>query len=97
LSPKLYSAEEKQIARDILSYLKKHPEAKDTLDGITQWWLLEEWNHRMRLRVQNAVSFLLSKDLIFETQRQGSPPYYQLNRQKRAEIAKILKEFLRNS
>jgi hypothetical protein len=31
----------RRIAREILAYLAKHPEAKDTPGGIRQWWLDE--------------------------------------------------------
>ena len=27
------------VAKKILEYLRHHPEAKDTLDGVAQWWL----------------------------------------------------------
>jgi hypothetical protein len=28
-----------EIAREILAYLLDHPDAQDTLDGISQWWV----------------------------------------------------------
>jgi len=31
----------RRIAREILAYLAKHPEAKDTPAGIRHWWLDE--------------------------------------------------------
>lgn len=30
------------IARELLRYLVCHPDAKDTLDGIVQWWLRQQ-------------------------------------------------------
>jgi hypothetical protein len=30
---------QEEISRKILDYLKKHPNAGDTLEGITMWWL----------------------------------------------------------
>jgi|WetSurMetagenome_2_1015567.scaffolds.fasta_scaffold227570_1 hypothetical protein len=32
----------KQAAIQILLYLQKHPEAKDTAEGIAQWWIRED-------------------------------------------------------
>jgi len=83
--------EEIEIARAILRYLQGHPEAKDTLEGIAQWWLLREWNERRVAEVERAVSFLVSEELVLQTSRTGLPPYYQLNDEKGREISDILK------
>jgi len=83
--------EEIEIARAILRYLQGHPEAKDTLEGIAQWWLLREWTERRVAEVERAVSFLVSEELVLQTSRTGLPPYYQLNDEKGREISDILK------
>jgi len=85
------TAEARSIAREILCYLEKHPEAKDTVEGIAQWWLRREDSERSRRDVERAVALLCSQGLILETRRQGVPPYYQRNLQQRTAIAKILK------
>lgn len=77
------------IAREILRYLQKQPESKDTLDGIAQWWLPQE-NTQQRVEVERAVALLLSQDLVIETRRIGIEPYYQLNDQKHKEITEFL-------
>lgn len=78
------------IAREILRYLECHPEAKDTIDGIVQWWLRQQGRARWRRDVKRAVAVLCSHDLILETRRPGVPPYYQLNPQQGEAITKIL-------
>jgi hypothetical protein len=35
-----------ELEGELLAYLREHPEAGDTADGITQWWI-----HRQRLAV----------------------------------------------
>jgi ADP-ribosylglycohydrolase len=86
-----FATDDTEIARAILRYLKEHPEAKDTLDGIAQWWLVREWTERRRMEIEGAVALLLSEQLILQTSRTGLPPYYQLNEAKAPEISRILK------
>jgi hypothetical protein len=69
--------DERVIARAILRYLATHPEAKDTMDGIAEWWL--ERTPSERRAVERAVALLLSHGAILETRRRGLPPYYQAN------------------
>jgi hypothetical protein len=70
---------DRAIAGEILGYLDTHPEAKDTLDGIVEWWLPHRRSERPA--VERAVSLLLSHGVVLETRRRGLPPYYQANRQ----------------
>jgi hypothetical protein len=79
------------IAREILRYLDHHPEAKDTLDGIAQWWLRREQGTPVLGDVEGAVSWLCSRGLLLETRRPGVPPYYRLNPQQREATSKILR------
>lgn len=73
------------IAREILGYLENHPEAKDTLDGIAEWWLPHRRHERSA--VERAVALLLSHGAIIETRRRGLPPYYQANRRAPPDVA----------
>jgi hypothetical protein len=81
---------EKEISRAILHYLQVHPDAKDTLEGIAQWWLLKEWTERKFQQIEASISQLVSRGLLVERRREGLPPYYWLNRGKQDEISRIL-------
>ena len=81
-----------EIARAVLRYLKAHPQAKDTLEGIARWWLERERSERLFQEVESAVTLLLADDLVLETQRHGMPPYYQINPSRRETITKMIKE-----
>ena len=85
------TAEAWDVARQILRYLEQYPEAKDTADGIAQWWLRREGSERSRRDVERAVTWLCSQGLSLETRRLGVPPYYQRNPQQREAIAELLK------
>jgi predicted transcriptional regulator len=81
---------ESDMARAILEYLQGHPDAKDTLEGIAQWWLLKEWTERKHHEIETSLADLVSKGLVMERKREGMPPYYRLNRAKQDEITQIL-------
>jgi hypothetical protein len=85
-----YTAHEWDLAREMLRYLETHPAAKDTVDGIAQWWLMRAGSAPRRRDVERAVALLCAHDLILETRRMGLPPYYQRNPQQREAIAKLL-------
>jgi len=80
------------MARAILQYLQAHPDAKDTLDGIAQWWLLKEWTERKHQQIEASLSELVSSGLVVERRRDGMPPYYWLNRAKQDEITQMLND-----
>ena len=85
-----YGPEARDIARAILTYLAKNPEAKDTADGITRWWLQREWSGSLLREMDHAISLLRSKDILIETRRKGLPPYYHLNEARREEVSRML-------
>ena len=79
-----------EIARDILSYLNANPEARDTLNGIIEWWLLEEQiKHRIEM-VKEAVAELVKKGLLIETIGWDSQIQYQINSERAKEIGSLL-------
>ncbi|WP_031436555.1 hypothetical protein [Methylobacter tundripaludum] len=62
--PKFNDSDVKQIADQIECYLKKHPKAADTIEGITKWWLLEQGTEVSSLIVQQALNYLGSKSVV---------------------------------
>lgn len=80
-----------QIAYDILGYLVEHPDAQDTLEGIVEWWLLEQQIKRQTAKVRKALAELVSKRLILERQGKDSRTHYRINRRKLKEIRMLVK------
>lgn len=82
--------EEQEIAYEILSYLNKHKEAQDTLEGIAQWWLLQQTIERYLLRVKKALNILVEQNLVEVLEGKGTGTRYRINRRKSEVILKLL-------
>ena len=81
-----------QIARAILEYVHQHPEAQDTLAGISQWWLPEEMRTRSAL-VRDALMELVAEGLILEHKSKDAQLHYRINSQRLKEIEEYLSKF----
>ncbi len=81
-----------QIVYDILGYLVENPEVQDTLEGIVEWWLLEQQIKRQTAKVKEALAELVSKGLILERKGKDSRTHYRINRRKYKEIQALLKQ-----
>lgn len=80
-----------EIAYDILAYLSEHPEAQDTLQGIVQWWLLEQEIKTRISQVERALAKLVAERLVVERTGKDSQTHYRINRRKMGEIKSFLK------
>jgi hypothetical protein len=80
------------MADEILGYLVQHPEAQDTMEGIVEWWLLEQRISCAVADVETALSTLVDKDFLAVGQRRDGRAYYQLNRAKEREIRRHLRK-----
>lgn len=55
---------EKEIAEQILAYLREHPDAGDTIEGISEWWLMEQRIKAEVATVKQALESLEKKGQI---------------------------------
>jgi len=76
-----------EIEEDILSYLLEHPDAKDTLEGILRWWVLEQRFKREMRQVEKAVNLLVQREWLLQRTGADSQVHYRLNPGKATEIA----------
>jgi len=86
--------EQSDIEQEILAYLVEHPRAQDTLEGIMQWWLLEQEIKRWTLPVQAALTALVAQGLVVESQGKDTQIRYRINRRRLSEIRARLKKRL---
>ena len=80
-----------RIVREILSYLTEHTDAQDTLEGIVEWWLLEQKIKRHTAQVKDALTELVIQGLVLEQKGKDARIHYRMNRHKIEEIRALLK------
>jgi hypothetical protein len=81
----------RRIADEILAYLVEHPEAQDTVEGITEWWLLEQRIRGAVAEVEGALHDLVANDLLVARRCPDGRTYYGLNRAREREIRRHLR------
>ena len=74
------------LTRELLGYWIQHPEALDTVEAIVEWWLLEHRIQQATVELQSALSGLVANGFVVRQQEADGRIYYQLNREKEAEI-----------
>ena len=79
-----------QIAVDILCYLSKNPEAKDTLEGIVDWWLLQQEIERKVANVKKVLDELVREGLILEIKSGDNNRHYRISAEKYDQIMKFI-------
>jgi hypothetical protein len=78
--------------RYILHHWVKHPDAKDTIQGILRWWLPRtpaEWQEE---EVQEALDVLVARGWVTQRQTASSHQIYGVNKDKLEEIQAYLDE-----
>ena len=70
----------------IVDYLEHNPDAQDTLEGIVEWWFLEQDLRHHIPRVEAALERLIKKGLLETTQGAYSRIRYRINAVRREEI-----------
>lgn len=74
-----------RIAQEVLNYLARHPEAQDTLEGISEWWLLEEKIKRRTSEIREVVADLVRHGLLVEYAGRDARAHYRLKRPREAQ------------
>jgi hypothetical protein len=79
---------------DILRYLIKHPQAKDTIEGINRWWLAQADSMSSIDDVQEAVDFLVSRGWMERKTIGFSGDVYAVKEVSLREASEFLKSLL---
>jgi hypothetical protein len=80
----------REVERDILAYLSQNPRAEDTVEGIVEWWLLDQRIRNETERAKEALSDLVSKGFVLERTGGDARSRYRINARRLKEIKKVL-------
>jgi hypothetical protein len=59
-----YEYDIERISEEIQLYLLRHPNAADTLEGITKWWLARHRYEEATAVVKKALEHLIARGLV---------------------------------
>jgi len=68
------------LATEILAYLVRHPAAQDTVEGIAEWWLLEQEIVHAIADVKLALAELESRELVLARTDSFGRTFYRSKR-----------------
>jgi hypothetical protein len=88
--PEMPTVGQSQGACETLAYLAEHPDAQDTLEGIVEWWLMEQQIKRGIAQVKDALAELVTQGLVLERKGRDGRIHYRVDRRKAAEIRGLL-------
>jgi len=80
------------VALQILAYLSTHRDAQDTVEGIAEWWLLEQRIRHMITEVKQALAELAAQGMVLERTGGDGRVHYRLNPRKQRTVAHLLSE-----
>ena len=65
-----------RIAKEINRYLVDHPNAADTIEGISKWWLVDERTSYSLDRVRRALEYLIAAGVVCKRTTTGVESVY---------------------
>lgn len=81
--PKELQSPDEEVAREILRYFLRHPEAADDLAGIARWRLMQESVRHSVERTRQALQWLIGEGYMREETRMATGQIFQLNAARR--------------
>jgi hypothetical protein len=71
------------IAKDVLEYFLRNPQAADDLEGVARWRLMSQTIYRHVEETSQALDWLVEKGLLTRISRPGSA-FFRLQADQRA-------------
>jgi hypothetical protein len=78
------------VAWLILGYLSRHPDAKDTAEGVEKWWLSAKGIDVDAKAVRISLEYLVRLGWLVSSQRMGTGMVFGLNGDRRNKLREFL-------
>ena len=72
-----WSSDKDTVASEILAYLAHHPQASDTLEGIVEWWLLQQKIEYQTRVVRDALAELVERGFLVKEVMKDARIHYR--------------------
>lgn len=69
---------QEDISKKILDYLLKNPDAGDTLEGISRWWIQSEYIEQSVDEVASVIERLTKEGVVKKQEKKGVSPIYKV-------------------
>jgi hypothetical protein len=80
------------VARQVLRYFVRNPQAIDSLEGIAPWRLLDETIHQRVSAARDALQWLVEEGVLKEEARPGLRPVFSLDPEQMERAERLLAE-----
>lgn len=80
------------VAKEILGYFLRNPEAADSLTELARWRLMQEAVRRSVEGTQAALEWLIAEGYVEEETRSGTESLFRLNPARRREAESLLND-----
>jgi hypothetical protein len=78
--------------REILRHYLANPQTADSLEGIAEWRLLEDFVQRRVEETDEALRWLVTRGFLQRIETSAAQPLYRLNIEKVAEAVRFIEE-----
>jgi hypothetical protein len=85
-------SDKSRVTNDVLSYLIDHQDAQDTLEGIVEWWLVEQKIKQHTATVKEVLAELVNRGYLLESKGLDSRSSYRINHSRKKEIVRLIEE-----
>jgi len=78
------------LAKQILRYFLRNPQAADTLEGVAHWRLLDERVHQRVEDISQTLEWLVANGYLRKMTRVGSRTIFQLQQENQINAQKFI-------
>jgi hypothetical protein len=64
------------VQHEVLGYISRRPEARDTIEGIIDWWLFDQRRTLARETISAAIEGLVASGALVEIPMASGDPLY---------------------